>query len=297
MTRTQQRIRFTAIAALLFCASGTRADDKAYAESLKSAGHSVRVEKDGTLSAITFNKSEKLTESAYERLGTLKGLTKLTFYGDCKMTDAQAAHVGKLATLEELAMNGTALSDAGFKSIAELKNLKSLTIWHLGWQQKSLTGAGFASLAECPKLERINFAGSTVGDEGLKALTKVKTLTEVVCYHTRITDDGLKCLKELPQLKSVNVGPQFSMRLGDVGFAMLCEIPTLERITYDETILTHTGGLKHAKLLKGLKELVLNKTEVSADDLEKLKADLPGVTIKHTPPEPKMLDQMRKAKK
>lgn len=286
--------RFVAVAALLILAAGARADDKAYADALKAAGHSVKLEKDGTLSAITFAKSETLTDADFEKLGALKGVKKLTFYGDCKMTDAQAAHVGKLATVEELAINGTALSDDGFKEFAKLKNLKALTIWHLGWQNKALTGSGFAALAACPKLERFNFSGSTVGDDGLKALTKVKTLTEVVCYHTRVTDAGLKHLKELPALKSVNVGPQFSMRLGDAGLATLCEIPTLERITYDETVLTQAGSLKHLKSLKGLKEVVLNKTEVAAGDLDKLKADLPGVTIKHAPPEDKFRDQMLK---
>lgn len=285
--------RFAIFAALLFCAAVSRADDKTYADELKAAGNNVKLEKDGTLSAITFAKSEKLTDADFEKLDSLKKLTKLTFYGNCTMTDAQAAHVGKLSTLQELAINGTALSDDGFKEFAKLKNLKSLTIWHLGWQNKALTGTGFAALAECPKLERFNFAGSTVGDDGLKAITKVKTLTEVVCYHSRITDAGLKHLKELPKLKAINVGPQFSMRLGDTGLTTLCEIPTLERITYDETILT-AASLQHLKSLKGLKELTLNKTDVSAADLEKLKTDLSGVTIKQSPPDEKMLNQMRK---
>jgi hypothetical protein len=285
--------RLIAVAALLFLAAGSRADDKAYADALKAAGNSVRLTKDGTLTEITFAKSENLTDADFAKLGTLTGLKKLTFYGHCTMTDAQAAHVGKLATLEELAANGTALSDEGIKEFAKLKNLRSLTIWHLGWQNKSLTGTGFAALAGCPKLERFNFSGSTVGDDGLKAITKVKTLTDVVCYHTRITDAGLTNLKELPRLKAVNVGPRFSMRLGDAGLVTLGEIPTLERITYDETVLT-AASLQHLKALKGLKELVLNKTEVPAAELEKLKAERPGVTIKHTPPVEKMLEQMRK---
>ncbi|HEY1188122.1 MAG TPA: hypothetical protein VGE74_10720 [Gemmata sp.] len=286
--------RFAAPVVLVLLAAGARADDRAFADALKAAGNSVKLEKNGTLSAVTFAKSETLLDADYEKLGALKGLTKLTFYGNCKMTDAQAAHVGKLATIEELAINGTALSDDGFKSFANLKNLKALTIWHLGWQNKALTGTGFAALAGCPRLERFNFSGSTVGDDGLKAVAEVKTLTEVVCYHTRITDEGLKHLKKLPKLTSINVGPQFSMRLGDAGLVTLCEIPTLERVTYDETALTYTGSLKHLKALTGLKELTLNKVEVSAGDLEKLKADLPGATIKHAPPEDKFREQMQK---
>ena len=55
------------------------------------------------------------------------------------------------------------------------------------------------------------------------------------------------------------------------------------------------GSLKRLKELKGLKELKLNKTEISAADLERLKVDLPGVKIEHTSPETKALEQMRKA--
>ena len=286
--------RSVTTAAILLLAPAVRADDRTYADELKAAGHSVRLDKSGNLVALTLNKSELLTDAAYERLGRLARITHLTFYGTCKMTDANAEHVGRLTTLEELAINGTALSDDGFKHLGKLVNLRKLTFWHLGWQKVAITGKGFAELSNCPKLESFGFAGSTVGDEGLKALKRVKQLKQLVCYHTRVTDAGLAYLKELPELQLVNVGPQFSMRLGDAGLAILATVPTLESITFDETILTRDGSLMHLKNLKGLKELKLNKTEISTADLEWLKADLPGVKIEHAAPEPKELEQMRK---
>ena len=91
-----------------------------------------------------------------------------------------------------------------------------------------------------------------------------------------------------------HVGPQFSMRLGDAGLATLATIPTLEDVTYDETILTDDGSLKHLTGRKGLKELKRNKTEVPTADLERLKADLPGVKIDPSVPEAQALEQMRK---
>jgi len=287
-------MRHLICACVLLTAHSVRADDRANANDLKKAGHSVKLDKDGNLVGITFNKSEILTDDDYARLGTLAHLKQLTFYGTCKMTDANAAHVGKLASLEELAVNGTALSDDGFAHFGNLANLRKLTFWHLGWQKVPLTGTGFATLARCPKLEAFGFAGSTVGDDALKAVAAIKKLKHLTCYHTRITDAGLIHLKELLDLRSVNVGPQFSMRLGDAGLATLAAIPTLESITYDETILTHAGSLDRLKNLKGLKELKLNKVEIAADDLKALQADLPGAKIEHTPPEAKMLEQMRK---
>lgn len=280
---------------LLVAAAPLRADDRAYADELKRAGHSVKLDRDGTLVGLTLNNSETLTADDYRRLGTLTGIKQLTIYGTCKMTDADAEHLGKLVTLEELAVNGTAFSDAAFAHLGKLADLRKLTFWHLGWQKVEITGKGFAEMAKCPKLEEFGFAGSTVGDDGLKALAAVKSLRTVVGYHTRITDAGLAHLTELPELRAVHVGPQFSMRLGDAGLATLCRVLTLERIEYDETILTHGGSLKQLRSLTKLKALKLDKVEVSAADLERLRAELPGVKVEHTAPEPKVLEQMRKA--
>ena len=271
-----------------------RADDRDYADALKKAGNNIKLEKDGRLTAITFSKSEMLSDDDYKQLGTLNDLKQLTFYGNCKMIDPQAEHIGRLTTIEQMAINGTALSDAGFEHFGKLKNLKRLTFWHLGWQKVEISGKGFAALAGCPNLEAFGFAGSTIGDEGLKALTVVKSLKEVTAYHTRITDAGLELLKALPNLITVNVDPQFSMRLSDTGLATLAAIPTLEAIAYNETILTYDGSLKHLKNLKGLKKLTFEKVEIGNADLAKLKADLPNVAIVHEPPDTKMLEQMRK---
>lgn len=287
--------RFAALfLGVLAAAGAARADDRAYADELKQAGHSVKLNADGQLVGLTLNKSENLTDADYEKIGALQHLKQLTFYGNCRMTDANAAAVGKLASLEELAANGTALSDEAFKSLARLKELRKLVFWHLGWQKVPITGTGFAELAECPKLETFGFAGSTIGDDGLQALAKVKQLKHLVFYHTRVTDAGLAPLKALTDLREVNAGPQFSMRLGDAGLATLAAIPSLETLTYSETILTYDGSLKHLKELKSLKSLKLEKTEIAPADLEKLQADLPGVKIEHTPPEAKMVEQMHK---
>lgn len=295
--RNRQDLRIAASILLLCFTSLPRAsgDDSTYARELKQAGHSVKLDKEGRLVGLTLNKSENLSDAEYEKLGTLSHIRQLTFYGNCKMTDAQAEHIAKLVSLEELAINGTALSDTGFKHIGKLKNLRKLIFWHLGWQKVPITGAGFAELANCTKLETFGFAGSTIGDEGLKALANVKQLKHLEFYHTRVTDSGLAQLKPLSQLQTVNVGPQYSMRLGDAGLATLAAMPSLEKITYSETILTYDGSLKQLKSLRQLKALVVSHTEIAEGDLQKLRAEIPDVKIEHSPPEPKMLEQMRRA--
>ena len=130
-------IRLSAsVVVLILSVSAGRADDRALAERWKMDGNHVKIDKDGRLVEVTFAKSESLSDADYQQLPTLEHLRKLTFYGKCTMTDAQAASVGKVMPMEELAANGTALSDAGFAHLGRLPNLRSLVIWHLGWQNK-----------------------------------------------------------------------------------------------------------------------------------------------------------------
>jgi len=283
-------------AVVLLMATGLRADDAATADALKRAGNSVRLDK-GVLTELTFKDSEKLTDADYENVGSLAGLKSLTFYGKCMMTDAHAASLSKLTTLEKLAANGSTMTDDGFKHLGKLSALKSLTFWHLGWHGVKLTGTGFAHLAPCENLREFNFSGSTMGREGLDALTKVSQLERITFYHTRVTDADMHLLTKFPKLKAVHVGPQFSMRLGDAGLKTIAGIPTLEEVIYNETILTADGSLKAVAAMPKLAKLTLDEVDVSENDLKELRAALPKTTITVKPPKPDQLAQMKRAVK
>ncbi len=272
------------------------ADDTIDADALKKAGNSVRLDK-GVLTEITVKDSESLTDADYQKVGSFAGLKSLTFYGKCVMTVGQVASLSKLTTLERMAANGSKLTDDGFQHLGKLTALKSLTFWHLGWHGVKLTGAGFAHLAPCANLREFNFSGSTIGREGLEALTKVPQLEKITFYHTRVSDDDMALLKKFPNLKAVHVGPQFSMRLGDAGLKTLAGIPTLEEVIYNETILTADGSLKAVAAMPKLAKLTLEEVDVSENDLKELRAALPNATITVKPPKPDQLAQMRRAVK
>ncbi|WP_020476342.1 leucine-rich repeat domain-containing protein [Zavarzinella formosa] len=272
------------------------ADETADAEALKKAGNNVRVDK-GTITEITFKDSEPLTDADFQKVGSYAGLKSLTFYGKCLMTDAQAGELSKLSKLEKLAANGSKLTEDGFKELGKLKALKSLTFWHLGWHGVKLTGTGFAHLAGCESLREFNFSGSTIGREGLEALTKVPQLEKITFYHTRVSDADMELLKKFPHLKSVHVGPQFSMRLGDAGLKTIAGLSTVEELIYNETILTWDGSLQAVAAMPKLSKLTLEEVEVSESDLKQLRAALPKTTITVKPPKPEQLAQMKRAVK
>lgn len=280
------------------------ADDSVAA--LKALGAEVKTDAGGAVTAVLFKQSARLlTDEDYKLVGGLKSLKEFTFYGDCLMTDAQAKLLAEAPALEKVAINGTRLTDEGMKGLAGAKALKTLTIWHLGWKagwagkddktgHVKFTGIGLAGLAECPKLESLNIAGSTTTDDGLAAVGKLGQLTSLTMYHTRTTDAGLSHIAALKGLKSVTVGPQFSMRIGDAGVARLAELPALETLEVNETILTWEGSMSKLAGAKNLKAVKFDKAEISDEDMAKLKAALPAVKITWTKPSAAEVERMRK---
>lgn len=281
---------------MLLCLLGVnlgRADQKEAGAKLRMAGHSVRIDQ-GVVTEITFRDSEKLTDADYQNLAQFSDLKSLTFYGKCMMTDKQASLISGLAKLEKLAANGSTLTEDGFKHLGQLTSLKSLTFWHLGWHGVKLTGTGFSHLATCKSLREFNFSGSTIGREGLEALTKVPQLEKITFYHTRVDDQDMELLKKFPNLKSIHVGPQFSMRLGDAGLKTIATIPTLEEVIYNETMLTAVS-LKAVATMPKLTKLTLDEVDIAESDLKELQTALPKTTITVKPPKPDQLAQMKRA--
>ncbi len=89
-----------------------------------------------------------------------------------QVTDEGLLHLrgGRLRTLR---LNGTAISDAGLETLAEIESLTSLSIFR-----------------------------SPITDDGLMKLTKLKKLRSLSLMNTRVTDAGMRALKEqIPTLR------------------------------------------------------------------------------------------------
>jgi hypothetical protein len=92
------------------------------------------------------------------------------------------------------------------------------------------------------------------------------------------TDDGLKrlgFLKELRQLRILNLT---GARITDKGLASLGRLIGLEQLVLNSTPITD-AGLKHLKGLRGLKNLQLISTRVTDEGTTALKEALPETQI------------------
>lgn len=293
------RVRRLIVPALfiLICGAISAADDATAATiaSLEAAGGQFKKNKEGVLSEVFFKDASAITPEMWKQINTLTTLRKGTFYKQATLNDETLPLLSGLVNLEEFAVDGAHLTDKGMQAFAQWKNLKRMTFFHVFWGAQNFNGSGLDVFAQLPNLEHFSMGGSTLTDAGLEALSKVTQLKEIRIWHTGVTDAGTVHLKKLTNLKKLHLAGQFNTKLTDGMVAGVAAIPSIEKLTLGETRLSYDGGLKELKAMAGLKELEFDKVDVSDADVAKVKADLPNVTIKHTRPNEKEMENLEKA--
>jgi hypothetical protein len=252
---------------------------------LEAIGAKVTVAK-GVVTQASVN-TDALTPEQFRTLGAAKTLKRLSTSGK-GVTDATLPLLAGLTELEELSTDQTRLTDDGYKHFAQFRSLRQLSLFHPSWDMKEFTGRGLAHLKALPKLERLTFAGSTAGDEALAALAEVTQLKGFSTWHTMQTQAGNVHLTKL-SLTSLKIGQRLP-RYGkneppsfDVSTVpTLARMKSLERLELFEAVLT-ARGLAPLRELPNLKVLAINTTEISAADVEAVKAALPGVKVEFRP--------------
>ena len=286
-----------ASAFVLLLAESLFADEAATAKMLTELGGEVKPAA-GPIAQIFFRDCSKLGADQFRAIGELKSLKKLTLYGSCKgLTDETIPLLAKLESLEELGLDGIQVTDAGLKPLAQIKSLKSISMFHPSWGRKDFVGTGLAALAELPQLERLTVAGSPFNDQGMETLDKFPKLKELGTWHTFQTAEGNRHLRGLKELRTLRLGQRLRKydgkpnppSLTDETVAILAEMKSLESLTLDEARLSY-AALAQLKGLPQLKRLVLERIDISAEEVEKLRGDLPKVKIERKP----LTDEQRK---
>jgi hypothetical protein len=267
------------------------ADDAEIAEALKDKGVKVTAAK-GVVTTVAIADGKKLTDEDFGRIAKFAHLKSLDVGSG--LTDERLALLAGLAELEYLQTNLAQVTDDGLKPLAKCRNLRYLKFFHPG---PSFSGAGLAHLADLPQLQSLTVAGSPAfNDDGMAAVARLKTLQEFRTWHASATNDGVKKLKELPNLKSLNLGQRLSYKPPacptDDTLATLAELKSLEVLQLSETRLTY-AALQRLKQLPALKKLILEGVDLSNEDLERLKKELPAVSITWKAPDERYLRRIR----
>ncbi len=233
-------------------------------------------------------KCDAFTEADFRALGSVTTIQKLTISGKT-ITDATLPLLAGLTNLEELSTDGIQLTDEGYKHFAPFQKLRSLALFHPAFRSAAFTGSGLVHLKSLPKLERLTFAGSTAGDAALEAVGQLEQLKEFRTWHTAQTQAGNAHLVKLTNLTALRIGqrlPSYGkdspISFDESTMATLAQIKTLESLELTEARLT-AAIIPHLKALTKLAKLKIQTVDISAADVDAIKAALPNVKVDWQP--------------
>ncbi|QDU92423.1 hypothetical protein Pla8534_01710 [Lignipirellula cremea] len=186
--------------------------------------------------------------------------------------------------------NGPLLCNEAFAWIAGMPELRVIRIDHniprpqSGVDHQLYDGSGLIALKDS-KLEEIKI-GHAFDDDGMAALAELTSLRVAWIGHSRATDAGIAHLAAHPRLEQFKISSQGRPNcVTEKCLATLATLPKLRRLGLQETFVTYEGGLKHLAKLTGQLEFVsLKMTLVLPADVEKLKADHPGLEVETSTP-------------
>lgn len=274
--------------------SAAQADDGIVARLETLGGKATR--QDGAVTELSFRDSSRLGDKEWQAIGQLSSLKKLTTYGRAHgLNDDTVGYLARLSNLESLSTDGAQLSDVGLAKLAGITSLKSVAFFHLSFRKEGFTGKGFAAWKNLPNLERLTVAGMSMGDEGCAAISQIKSLTGLRTWHTYRTQASHAEIAKLPRLTSLKLGQRLPRGKGippcltDESISTLVKIQTLESLEIGEARFT-LAALSQLKSLPELKRLKIDRTEISASDIEQLRSVLTGVKVEFDP----ITDEQRK---
>jgi hypothetical protein len=144
-----------------------------------------------------------VTDAVMPRLAQLDHVTHLHIAGAQALTDEGVEHLARMPQLEDLELGGWS-SPVTDRGLAALRQLSELRRFQACWTQ-GITDSGLANLAFCDRLEDVNLLGTTAGDGVIQALAGKPHLRHFKSGRG-VTDDGLRCLHDLPIFKTWRSG-------------------------------------------------------------------------------------------
>jgi len=234
-----------------------------------------RMAASGGLATLYVNAPEVLSDEQWKAIAAL-GVKSFGFGGKT-LNDAGMAKLVELSP-EALLLEHLDITDAGAAKFAEMKSLKVLRMSHTD----KLTPQSASALADHPSLEVFANDGR-FGVGGMAQIVTAKHLKNVLLQHGVSSDANVAFLAKHPALEVLKLWPSGTAVLTDAALASIATIPNLKELNLELSVFTYAGGLNRLKELPNLTTLNLKDDAITEEDLAKLKADLPKVTINFTP--------------
>jgi hypothetical protein len=207
------------------------------------------------------------------------------------ITDAGLARLADLTTLEDLNLTGTYVTDVGLSHLKTLRRLKRFSFngtsvslsgvirLFVDQQDRTLIDAlsamGLARFDEQERVVAIDVASTAFGDQDMAHLQHLPALTELQLAATRVTDAGMTHVRKLPQLEQLYLA---KCAVSDAGLAHVAGLSRLRAINLYGTQIT-SAGLEHLMGLAHLERLLITDVKLDAAAVDKLKKQLPRLTV------------------
>lgn len=215
------------------------------------------------------------------RLDTLRRNDEVTgVCADSSLSDEQLRALLCFPELRELSLSGcwfpqfwrprNVAPDQGLldRQLGRMTRLGSLE--RLNLAGTTITDLGLRNVASFSTLEGLDLSYTAVRGDGLARLAVLRRLTELHISGTPVTNDGLRGLAALPSLRVLDLS---GTSIGDDGARHLGALPSLRVLDLSGTGIGD-DGIRHLAALASLRELRLGGTRVSGPGL----AWLPAMT-------------------
>ncbi|XP_068437996.1 uncharacterized protein si:ch73-173p19.1 [Clinocottus analis] len=163
--------------------------------------HALQIISGLKLTQLTLPGRHLVTDSGLSYLSRLSLLLELDLTDYTQVTDQGVSQLSSMNRLKKLSLSNTQVTDAGLPSLRGLQELQELCL-----DRTAVTSRGVAELITClPHLQVLGLASTQVGDTVVRrGLIRCNQLVKLNLSRTRITDHGLKFLKNM-HLAQVNL--------------------------------------------------------------------------------------------
>lgn len=169
-------------------------------------------------------------------------------------------------------IESTPLADADLSALVDVPGLRILQLDH---EENSLTDTGMIAIAQLTQIEHLRIRGGSIGDEGLKTLSKMPNLKILNLPQGQFTDRGLAELRQLPRLDSLRIG---SPSVTDAGIATFKDFPALRSIHLIDIPITDRG-LTDLLAIPRLNSLYLDGAKITDAAVDQMFAKHPHLHV------------------
>jgi Leucine-rich repeat (LRR) protein len=135
-------------------------------------------------------------------LGAPDGEAECRIAGGMRVTDLGLARLSKLEKLQHLDLSGSAITPNGLKSLANLRNLRRLSLWNV----KGIDDTAAPYLEALGNLTSLDLTNTGIGDETLARLAKLSDLRRLYVSETKVSEEGLAAFRKAHPTSAVSSG-------------------------------------------------------------------------------------------